>query len=120
MVVIDLGLDLSSMHGEFAASVWAAVAQLERRMISQRIRDAIGERKEQGVYRGGRCLPQGRPLEGPVVARIRWLREGEGLSLRGIARRLELEGVASARGGRWDATTIRRILAREAAGTDGA
>lgn len=112
IVLLDGAADTSTPQGETMAHVQAAFAQLERRMISQRILDAIEERKEQGIYRGGRLTPQGAPLAGPAVARITSLAR-ESCSLQEIARRLELEDVPTARGGRWTATTVRRVLARE-------
>jgi hypothetical protein len=47
--------------------------------------------------------------EAEVIARIRALRD-EGLSLRAIVRRLEVDGVPSKRGARWHPATVARLL----------
>ena len=43
---------------------------------------------------------------------IEELRSAGIISLRGIAAALNTRGVQTARGGRWDPTTVKRILAR--------
>lgn len=114
IVVMDPAVDMTSPFGEAMASMAAVFAQLERRLIAQRTRDGIAEKKRQGTYRGGRALPQSQPVAAPVAARIVSL-AGEGHSSREIARRLELEGVPTARGGRWQHTTILQVLRRSQA-----
>ena len=52
--------------------------------------------------------------EQKVIARMRRFRE-EGLSYRGIATRLDGEGILPKRGRRWIHTTVKGILARNAA-----
>ncbi len=47
----------------------------------------------------------------PVIEAIR----GEGITgLKAIARELDRRGILTARGGRWDATRVRNLLARAA------
>lgn len=112
IVVLDPAVDMTSPFGEAMASMAAVFAQLERRLIAQRTRDGIAAKKRQGTYRGGRALPQSQPVDPAVAARIVRL-AGEGLSSREIARRLELEGVPTARGGAWRHTTILAVLRRD-------
>lgn len=114
IVVMDPAVDMTSPFGEAMASMAAVFAQLERRLIAQRTRDGIAEKKRQGTYRGGRALPQAAPVPAPVAARIVSL-AGEGCSAREIARRLELEGVPTCRGGTWQHTTVLQVLRRQAA-----
>src|SRR3954463_2770787 len=52
LVVLDLGLDLSTPMGEFAAHILCAAAQLERRMIGQRTKDGLAAAKAKGVRVG--------------------------------------------------------------------
>jgi hypothetical protein len=52
--------------------------------------------------------------EQKIIARMRRLR-AEGMSYRGIAVRLDGEGIRSKRGRRWIHTTVKTILARCAA-----
>ena len=65
LVCCDLGIDLSTPSGEFMAGVMSSAAQWERRIISQRTKDALAEKRAGG-------LKLGRPQSLPevVVERI--------------------------------------------------
>jgi DNA invertase Pin-like site-specific DNA recombinase len=104
VVALDIGLTPDSPAGAFTAHVIAAAAELERALIRERTRDALHAARERGVQLG-------RPREVPpaVVARIRELRSS-GLSLAGIARRLDDEELSSPRGGKWFPSGISRVL----------
>jgi DNA invertase Pin-like site-specific DNA recombinase len=52
LVVLDIGLDLSTPTGEFVATIMCAAAQLERRMIGQRTKDGLAAAKAKGVHVG--------------------------------------------------------------------
>lgn len=107
LVSLDLGLDTSTPVGEMTAGTLMVFAQFERRRIGERIKEALAERKADGVRLG-------RPpvLPGELVDRIRAMRE-DGLSLHGIARTLNDEEVPTAHGGsRWHAATVKRIVDR--------
>lgn len=104
IITLDLGLDLSTAQGEFVASILAAFARMERRLIGQRTRDAMQAKKAQG-QRFGRPS-QIRP---DVQERIEDLWES-GVSLAEIARRLNAEGVPTAFGGRWWPSTIQGVM----------
>lgn len=52
LVCLDLALDTSTPNGRFTAHVLAAVAQLERDLISQRTREALAVIKARGVVLG--------------------------------------------------------------------
>lgn len=110
LVVLDIGLDLSSPTGEFVATIMCAAAQLERRMIGARTKDGLAAAKAKGVRLGRpRSLPE------DVALRVAELRNG-GATLAAIADQLNAEQVPTARGGvRWYPNTIRAILARETA-----
>jgi hypothetical protein len=54
LVALDLGVDLSTPAGEFLASVLASAAQGERRIIGQRTKDALAQKKAKGVRLGRR------------------------------------------------------------------
>jgi DNA invertase Pin-like site-specific DNA recombinase len=43
LVVLDIGLDLSTPIGKFVAHVLSAAAELERAMIGQRTNDGLAE-----------------------------------------------------------------------------
>lgn len=105
LVVLDLGLDLTTAAGELVAHVVASAAQYERRMIGQRTRDALAVKRAQGVRLGRpRTIPE------DVAARIAALRAA-GQSLPAIATLLNDEGVPTVRGGvRWYPSTIARVI----------
>lgn len=60
LVVLDL--NLSSPQGEFVAHILAAVAQLERRLISDCIRVALAAASAEGVRTGPVRVAQRRPI----------------------------------------------------------
>lgn len=108
LALLDLGVDTSTPVGEMIANTLANMAQFERRLISQRTRDALAARKAAGVHVGRRS-----ELSGDVLARVVQLRE-EGTSIRGIAAKLNEEGVPTAKGGEWRGSTVQSALATAA------
>lgn len=112
LVALDLGVDTSTASGEAMASVLATFAQLERRLIGERTRDALAVKRQNGVRLG-------RPpvLDRRLVRRIVRLRRS-GATLAGIADRLNREGVSTAHGGeRWRHSSVRAVVV--AAGLSG-
>jgi len=105
LVALDLGVDTTTPAGEMMASVVAAVAQYERRLIGQRTREGLAAKRAQGVRIGRpRSLPEA------TVARIVTERDA-GATLDAIADRLTDEGVPTAQGGRrWWPATVRAVL----------
>ncbi|MGY1724746.1 recombinase family protein [Blastococcus sp. SYSU DS0533] len=109
LVVLDIGLDLSSPTGEFVATIMCAAAQLERRMIGQRTKDGLAAARDKGVRLG-----RPRSLSAEVAERVASLRD-QGATLAAIAERFNEEGVPTARGGaRWYPATVRAVLNRAA------
>lgn len=103
VVVLDADIDTTSPTGELAADI-SNVAQWERRIIAARTSDALRALKARGVRLG-------RPVELNSDLRSRIAAEhAAGDSLRTIADRLTAEGVPTARGGRWHASTVRAVL----------
>jgi DNA invertase Pin-like site-specific DNA recombinase len=105
LVALDC-VDTTSPSGEMMAHVLATFAAYERRLISQRTKDALAVKRAQGVRLG-------RPpvLNGGVRDRIRGLR-ASGDSLAKIAEELNRRGEPTAHGGRkWHASTVRAVLA---------
>ena len=105
LVALDIGVDTSTPSGEMMASVMAAFAQYERRLIAQRTRDALAEKKRQG-YR------LGRPVSLPASVRRQIVSERQsGLTLTAIANNLNGDGVATGQGGsRWWPSTVAAVL----------
>lgn len=106
LVALDCPVDLTTPTGEAMASVMAVFAQLERRLIGERTRNALAERRAQGVQLGRR---RSEHVPGSVRARIA-AEHARGASYAAIARTLNDEGVQTAHGGRlWYAQTVRRM-----------
>jgi DNA invertase Pin-like site-specific DNA recombinase len=107
LVALDCAVDTTTPAGEAMANVLATFAQFERRLISQRTREALAVKKSQGVRLG-------RPTTMPkkVVNRIRRERAA-GKTFAEIADRLNADGVPTAQGGRrWYPATVRYTLRR--------
>ena len=105
LVALDVNVDTTTPQGEMMASVMAIFAQLERRLIGQRTRDALAAKKAQGVRLG---RPQTLPAH--VVERIRAEHAG-GAGWSAIARALNADGVPTAHGGvRWYPATVRYVI----------
>ena len=106
LVALDLGVDTTTPSGEMMANVLAVFAQFERRLIGQRTKDALAQKRAAGVRLG-----RPRALPATTDSLILSLRSS-GLTLPAIAERLTTMGVATGQGGRWHPTTVRRILLR--------
>jgi len=91
LVLLDTGVDTSTASGEMVSNMLASAAQYERRLISQRTRDALAAKRAQGVRLG---RPSTLPRE--VVARI-VIERAKGWGLRVIAEGLTADGVLTAR-----------------------
>lgn len=106
VVALDLGVDTTTPAGEMVATVFAAVAQWERRVIGERTRAALAVRKSQGVRLG-----RPRQVSAATAALVgRW--RAAGCTHQAIADALNGQGVPTAHGGqRWHASTVRGVLA---------
>src|SRR6266478_2150099 len=118
------------MANRLTVHVLAAVAEHEREMISQRTA-ALAAAKVRGVKLGNpngaralRGLGNAHAIEGAkakadthmarVVPVIETIRGDGATSLRGIAEELNRQGILTARGGQWYATTVKNLLDRAA------
>ncbi|MCZ8018674.1 recombinase family protein [Novosphingobium sp.] len=115
-----IGLVVAEMPNatDFQLHIFAALAQEERRLISERTRNALAEAKKRGVQLGknGKLLAERnrkaaderaetlRPMIMPMV--------DAGLSLSEIARRLNGMGIATVRGGRFYPEHVSLLMAR--------
>jgi DNA invertase Pin-like site-specific DNA recombinase len=107
LVALDAPVDTTTPAGEAMANVLATFAQFERRLIGQRTKEALAIKKAQGVTLG-------RPRTLPEAIRARIIDErGSGATLAAIADGLNLDGVATAQGGKmWWPSTVRALLAQ--------
>lgn len=105
----DIGLDTGTPVGRFTAQIIASVAELERGLIGQRTRDALAEKRAQGVKLGRRA-----DITPETVARLQHMR-ADGMTYAAIADTLNQEGTPSPRGSTWHPSTIQRALKRHGA-----
>lgn len=120
-VVAELGPDVDP----FVLHIFAALAEKERALISQRTKAALAQAKARGVRLGNprleevrnrvnRNLVEAAERQAAIVLPvIKPLLDG-GMSLRAIARELTARGVPTARGGQWSAVQVSDIVKRSA------
>ena len=110
-IVAELGADADP----FMLHLYAALAEKERRVISQRTKDALAAKKAQGVKLGG-LNAKGVRNRDEARARAEALRptfvEFAGMSANAIAAELNARNVATPSGGRWHALTVIRVQKR--------
>jgi DNA invertase Pin-like site-specific DNA recombinase len=98
-------VDTTSAAGEAQASMIAVFAQLERRMISQRTREALAVKRAQGKRHGAKRL-----VPDEVMTRVLAERKA-GRTLQMIADDLNADGIPTTRGGRqWYGSTVSSVL----------
>jgi DNA invertase Pin-like site-specific DNA recombinase len=120
-VVAELGVDADP----FMLHLYAALAEKERRLISERTKAALAARKAQGTKLGNtrnasHALAAGRraltlqadAFAGNVLSVIDVLRSAGVTDLRGLALALNQRGVRTARGGRWHLSNVRNVISR--------
>ena len=118
--------------GKFLLQQMAAVAELEAGMISARTKAALAAAKRRGVKLGGdrgarltakaraagRATLQNQALD--LAPTIQELQATGCESLRAIAAGLEERGIPAARGGKWSAVQVSRLLEAARSPFDGA
>ena len=118
---VSESLDTSTPHGRFVLTLFGGLAQMERKLIGERTRNALEYKRQQrqptshppyGFKPNGsrnRMLPV--PEELAVVQRIinRWRLGG---SYGRIAAALNADGTPTKRGGRWHPATVRKVVQR--------
>jgi DNA invertase Pin-like site-specific DNA recombinase len=113
LVVLDLGVDLTTPAGEAMAHMMATFAQFERRLISERTKAALSAKKARGERLGRK-----RVAPTSVVRRIVKARD-TGLSFAKIAAALEADDILSPEGhSTWQPSTVRRIHASATAAAE--
>lgn len=119
-LVAELGPDVDP----FVLHLYAALSEKERQMISQRTKTALKAAKSRGVKLGNRTNLAEAQAKGtdsirqaasdfaakvwPIIRAYK----ADGLSLRKIAEQLNDQGVATARGGQWQAAQVSAIVRR--------
>ena len=124
LVSLSESIDTTTAMGRFFFTVLAALAALERDLISERTSMAMRHIAANGGYTGGEA-PYGwcrgglgsleqNADEQLVITMIRQLHRGSPITPAGIARRLNAAHVPC-RGSAWHAKTVSRIIAKGAA-----
>jgi DNA invertase Pin-like site-specific DNA recombinase len=108
----------------FQLHIYAALAEQEREFISTRTKAALAEAKAKGKKLGGlrdKTMKRNAAVQANAKARadkvagvVLPLRQ-QGATLREIAEALNTSGVATARGGKWQPSQVKRVLERLAA-----
>jgi len=109
LISIQEQCDTSSAAGRLVLNVMTSVAQWERETISERTSTALQFKKSQGVKLGAPALEDKATIQRALALK------SEGLTLRAIAEALTQEGFKTLKGGRWEAMTVKRLLARAGA-----
>ena len=119
-VVAELGANCDS----FTLHLWAALAEKERKMISDRTRDALAAAKVRGVKLGSPAIEKANAASieskkaaavahaARVLPVIEAIRKTGATSLRAIAAELTARKVSTVRGGAWTAVQVSNILKR--------
>jgi DNA invertase Pin-like site-specific DNA recombinase len=120
-IVTELGADADP----FMLHIYAALAEKERAMISARTKAALAAKRAQGALLGNRTNLSAAQAKGQamnaaaadafarnVLPIIRQIQASGVTSLRAIARVLDARGIATARGGAWEARTVSNLLRR--------
>jgi DNA invertase Pin-like site-specific DNA recombinase len=122
-IVAELGAD----PDPFMLHLWAALAEKERAMISQRTRDALARAKANGKRLGNRtnlaeAQASGRQVQvdqalvraANLIPVIREIQTAGCSTLREIAAVLNRRGIQTPRGGAWTAMAVKRVIDRAA------
>ncbi|WP_352966332.1 recombinase family protein [Mesorhizobium sp. M1393] len=122
-VVAELGADADP----FMLHLYAALAEKERRLISERTKAALASRKTTGMKLGNptntaEAAAKGRKISireadrfaQTVLPIITSIQRSGITSLRGLAIALNNRGVRTARNGQWQMSNVRNILVRQA------
>src|SRR5499427_7363962 len=124
LVAIAEAFDTTNPYGRAMAQMASVFAELERAMIRERTRSAMSVKRSRGERisghapfgwdfgSGGRLVANAR--EQKIIALVRGM-QAKGMSYRGIAVKLDAEGIRPKRGKRWIHTTVKSILLRNAA-----
>jgi len=112
LIMLDLNLDTSSHSSRFVVTIMAAMAEMERGMISERQKDVHKDRRDNKKVWGVDLGPL--PLVEKSISERILSERTLGLSYKSIAERLNSEGVKTVLGGvKWYPSTVRNIYLRK-------
>jgi DNA invertase Pin-like site-specific DNA recombinase len=101
----------------FQLHIYAALAQEERRLISERTKAALAAAKRRGTVLGKNGKILAKKSKAAAISFARSVKDflelrNSGLSFNAIAKKLNEQGIASATGGKWHGTTVKRAFQR--------
>jgi DNA invertase Pin-like site-specific DNA recombinase len=102
LVILDLCLDTATTAGMLVLTVMAGCAAHEHQRIGERNREWKQQARVRGTHRGAHAHDRA------IADRIIAAREA-GRSYRAIAADLDADGVPTARGGKWQAASVRSV-----------
>jgi DNA invertase Pin-like site-specific DNA recombinase len=118
--------ELGSHADAFSLHLWAALAERERALISERTKAALAAAKARGTRLGNPVNLAEAGAKGAMAGQaaanqfaanvlpiVETIRAAGVTDLKGIAAALNARGVRSARGGIWYASSVRNLIARE-------
>jgi len=109
LALLDLGLDTATYQGRFVVTIMAAMAEMERGMISMRQKDVHQDRRDRGKVWGVDLGPKS-SVDEAVRKRI-FIEHNAGISYRNIAEGLNKDAIPTAHSGeKWYASTVRNIF----------
>lgn len=109
LVCLDLNVDTTTSTGAAMAQVSVVFAELERKRIAERTSDAMQNIKASGKHMGRSSV-----LDPETRQRIISDHQA-GVSMNRLAVNFNAEGVPTATGGKWYASTIKAVLTSETA-----
>ena len=120
-IVAELGRDADP----FMLHLYAALAEKERRLISERTKAALAAKKASGDRLGnpsniGQAGELGRSVQtaaadefvASLLPIVQAIRSAGAVTLRDMTTALNQRGIRSARGGRWHVSSVKNLLAR--------
>ena len=123
-IVAELGRDADP----FMLHLYAALAEKERRLISERTKAALAAKKASGARLGNprnaaQAADLGRRVQtatadafvASLMPVIRAIRNTGANTLEAMSRALNQRGIRSARGGKWHVSSVRNLLTRATA-----
>jgi len=122
LLVADLGgeaIDTSTSTGKFRLTVFGAIAEMERGLISERTQEGMEQLKAQNkrftdsifgwdVDVNGMLIPNWN--EQDLIDWMDWQIEVNGMSAAAVARSLNARGITGKRGGQWQGQFVKRTI----------
>jgi peptidoglycan hydrolase-like protein with peptidoglycan-binding domain/DNA invertase Pin-like site-specific DNA recombinase len=102
LVVMDVGLDTASSHGEVAAKTLVSIGAWERRKVAERTRKGLAAARARGAATGRPAVDDVPGLKERIVEM-----RAQGMTLQAIADQLNAEQVPTIRGGKqWRPSSV--------------